>query len=53
MHVAQVLGRRDDVDALVGGDGHEVVLDQVLARADHRVAVGLEGRRRSRPDGRT
>ena len=30
--VAQVLGRRDDVDPLVVRDGHEVVLDEV-ARA--------------------
>ena len=40
--VAQVLGGRDDVDPLVARDGHEVVLDEVRARAEHRVAVALE-----------
>ena len=40
--VAEVLGRLDDLDPLVGRDGRDVVVDQVLAGADHHVAVGLE-----------
>ena len=40
--VAEVLGRRDDVDPLVRRDRHDPVVDQVLAAADHDVAVRLE-----------
>ena len=43
--VAQVLGRLDDVDALVVRDRHEVVLDEVRAGPEHRGPVGLERRR--------
>ena len=38
--VAQVLGRRDDLDPFVVGDRHEVVVDEVLASSQHRLAVG-------------
>ncbi len=41
--VADVLGGRDDLDPLVGRDGHDVVVDEVPAGPDHDVAVGLEG----------
>ena len=40
--VAQVLRGLDDVDPLVVGDRRQVVLDQVPARPEHRVAIGLE-----------
>ena len=40
--VAQVLRRRYDGDPLVLRHGHDVVLDEVLARAEHHVAIGIE-----------
>ena len=50
--VAQELGRLDDVDPLVVGHRDEVVVDQVLAGAQHRGAVGVErGREVGRPVG--
>ena len=42
-HVAQVLGRGDDLEALAVGDRHQVVLDEVVAGAEHRHAIFLEG----------
>ena len=41
-HAAQVLRRGDDLDDLVVRDGDDVVLDEVGARAAHRVLVALE-----------
>ena len=41
--VAQVLGRRHDIDPLVVGDCHEVALDEVAAGSVHRIPVCLEG----------
>ena len=42
MTLRRYSGVGDDVDPLVVGDRHEVVLDEVAAGAEHRVAVGLE-----------
>ena len=42
--VAQVLGRRDDVDPLVVRDRDQVVIDQVLAGPSHRQPVRVERR---------
>ena len=43
MTLRRYSGVGDDVDPLVVGDGHQVVLDEVAAGSEHRVAIGLEG----------
>ncbi len=40
--VAEVFGRREDVDPLVIGHGHDLPVDEVTSTADHDVAIGLE-----------
>ena len=47
-HVAQVLGRFDDLDPLVGRDRDDLVVDQVLARPNHDLAVGVQRLREGR-----